>query len=88
MTGSDLPAGKLSLAEADWDGMELVACPAGHEPIHQQYNEDSGRFSFRMSKDHCGDCPHLENCFVHEKQKFYSYGFWDRKLVSPTGGSG
>ena len=70
----------LSLAEAEWHGMELVACPAGHEPIHQQYNEESGRFSFRMAKEHCANCPLLDECFVQEKQEFYSHGFWKRRL--------
>jgi len=41
----------------------------------------SGRISGRMGKEFCEDCPHRENCFVREKQQFYSYGFYERKLA-------
>jgi len=34
-----------------------------------------------MGKEFCEDCPHRENCFVREKQQFYSYGFYERKLA-------
>ena len=73
--------GTLSLAEFDWDGHELVACPAGHEPLEHRYKTDSGRFSFRMAKEHCEGCEYKDNCYVEEKQEFYSFGFWERKLV-------
>lgn len=33
-----------------------------------------------MDKDACATCPHREVCFVEEKQEFYSYGFYGRKL--------
>jgi hypothetical protein len=69
----------LSLAEFDWDGHELVACPAGHEPLEQSQSS-KGRISFRMAKEHCEDCEYKDSCRVEEKQQFYSYGFWERKL--------
>lgn len=79
--GTPPPEETLSLAEFDWDGHELLACPAGREPLEQRYKEDSGRFSFRMAKEHCEGCEYRENCYVEEKQTFYSYGFWERKLA-------
>ena len=69
----------LSLAEFDWDGQELLACPAGNEPLEQSHSS-KGRISFRMATEHCEGCEYQDNCYVEEKQQFYSYGFWDRKL--------
>lgn len=79
ITGTPPPEGTLSLAEFEWDGHELLACPAGHEPLEQSQSS-KGRISFRMAKDHCEGCEFKESCYVEEKQQFYSYGFWDRKL--------
>lgn len=81
LTGTRPPDEKLSLADAEWDGHRMVACPAGHEPFEQRYKEESGRISGRMSSDFCEGCPHKEACFVQEQQRFYSYGFYERKLV-------
>lgn len=81
LTGQRPPAEKLSLAEAEWDDHRMVACPAGHEPFEQRYMTESGRISGRMEKEFCERCPHKENCFVQEKQQFYSYGFYERKLA-------
>jgi hypothetical protein len=33
-----------------------------------------------MAKDHCEGCEYRDSCYVEEKQQFYSYGFWERKL--------
>lgn len=71
--------GTLSLAEFDWDGQELLACPAGHEPLEQSHSS-KGRISFRMATDHCEGCEYEDNCYVEKKQNFYSFGFWERKL--------
>lgn len=79
LTGQPPPEETLSLADAEWDGHRMVACPAGHEPFEQRYME-SGRISGRMKKEVCDGCPLKENCFVKEKQQFYSYGFYERKL--------
>lgn len=81
LMGQSPPPEKLSVADAEWEGHRTVACPAGHEPFEQRYMPESGHISGRMDKEFCGDCPHEENCFVNEKQKFYSYGFYERKLV-------
>ena len=81
LTGQPPPAEKLSLAAAEWDEHRMVACPAGHEPFEQRYMPESGRISGRMGKEFCEGCPHKENCFVQEKQQFYSYGFYERKLA-------
>ena len=80
LTGQPPPAEKLSLADAEWDGHRMVSCPAGHEPFEQRYMPESGRISGRMRKEFCEGCPHRETCFVQEKQEFYSYGFYERKL--------
>ena len=81
LTGQPPPAEKLSLAEAEWDEHRMVACPAGHEPFEQRYMPESGRISGRMGKEFCEGCPHKETCFVKEKEEFYSYGFYERKLA-------
>lgn len=80
ITGTPPSEGTLSLAEFEWDGTELLACPAGHEPLEQSHTE-KGRISFRMAKEHCEGCEYKERCRVEEKPQFYSYGFWERKLV-------
>ena len=79
ITGTPPPEHRLPLAEFDWDGQELLACAAGHEPLSQSQTAN-GRISFRMSKDHCEGCEFKESCYVEEKQQFYSFGFWERKL--------
>ena len=78
--GTAPPEGTLSLAEFEWDGFELLACAAGHEPLDQSHSE-KGRISFRMAKEHCEGCEYKERCRVEEKQNWYSFGFWERKLV-------
>lgn len=70
----------VSVAEATFDNHELVACPQGHRPYEQEYTPENDRYWGRLDKDVCGDCPHREECFVEEKQEFYSYGFYGRKL--------
>ena len=77
--GTAPPEGTLSLAEFDWDGSELLACAAGHDPLSQSHSE-KGRISFRMAKEHCEGCEYRESCRVEEKQDWYSFGFWERKL--------
>ena len=77
--GMSPPEETLSLAAFDWDGQELLACPAGNEPLEQSHSS-KGRISFRMATEHCEGCEYQDNCYVEEKQQFYSYGFWDRKL--------
>lgn len=73
------PEERLSLAEFNWKGRELLTCAAGHEPLEQSHTPN-GRTSFRMAKKHCEGCEYKEECYVEEKQKFYSFGFWKRKL--------
>lgn len=77
--GYGMYVGTLSLAEFEWDDSELLACPAGHEPLEQSHIEKD-RISFRMAKDHCDNCEYRESCRIEEKQQFYSYEFWERKL--------
>jgi hypothetical protein len=40
LTGHKPSTEKLSLADAEWDGHRMVACPAGHEPFEQWYNSE------------------------------------------------
>jgi hypothetical protein len=80
LTGENPAEEDVSFADAEWDGPRMVACPAGHEPFEQRYMHESGRISGRMAKEFCEGCPHKENCFVEEKQQFYSYGFYERRL--------
>jgi len=79
ITGTPPPEGTLSLATFDWDGYTLLACAAGHEPLEQSHSS-KGRISFRMAKQHCQGCEYRDSCRVEEKQNWYSYGFWERKL--------
>lgn len=81
LTGQGPPEEKLSLADAEWDGHRMVACPAGHEPFEQRYKAESGRISGRIDAEFCEGCPLKEECFVQEQQNFYSYGFYERKLA-------
>jgi len=70
----------ISVADATFDGYEMVACPEGHQPYEQEYRPENDRYWGRLDKDICASCPHSEECFVEEKQEFYSYGFYGRKL--------
>ena len=79
--GQPPPANKLSLADAEWKRNRMVACPAGHEPFDQRYLPESGRYSGKMDKDLCSNCPHRENCFVQERIHHYAYGFSERRLI-------
>lgn len=72
----------VSVADAEWDGHELVACPAGHAPFEQEYTPENQRYRGRFATSHCGNCPYQEECFVEERQKFFSYGFYERKLLT------
>jgi len=72
----------VSVADAEWDGHELVACPAGHAPFDQSYTPENERYWGRFEEEVCGNCPYQEDCFVEERQEFYSYGFYARRLVT------
>jgi hypothetical protein len=79
--GQKPPEEKISLADAEWERNRMVACPAGHEPFDQTYLPESGRYSGKMDKSLCSNCPHEENCFVREKVNYYGYGFYERRLT-------
>lgn len=32
-----------------------------------------------MATEHCEGCEYKENCYLKEKQAFYSFGFYERK---------
>jgi len=81
LTGQRPGSETLSLADAEWDGHRMAACPAGHEPFEQRYKAESGRISGRMDAEFCEGCPLKEECFVQERESFYSYGFYERKLA-------
>lgn len=70
----------VSLADATFDGHELVACPEGHAPFEQAYTAETGRYWGRFDPSICGNCPFKDACFVDEKQDFFSYGVYDRDL--------
>ena len=78
--GKQVAEEDVSVAEATFDGHQMVACPDGHRPYTQEYTSENDRYWGRMDKDVCASCPHSEECFVEEKQNFYSYGFYGRKL--------
>jgi len=72
----------VSVADAEWDGHELMTCPAGHAPFQQEYTPENQRYRGPFAKSHCGNCPHQVECFVKERQKFFSCGFYERKLLT------
>lgn len=78
--GRQVEAGPASLAAAEFGGHEMVACPQGHTPYVQEYTEANDRYWGRMPKSICANCPDREECFVEEKQEFFSYGFYGREL--------
>jgi hypothetical protein len=80
--GSQPDPDAVSVAEAEWDGTRMVACPAGHEPFEQWYLEESGRRAGRLDKSACENCPHKEQCFVTEREEFYYFGIYDRELTA------
>lgn len=69
------------LARADFEDNKMISCPEGHEPYVQEYDTENQRYWGRFKKEVCGDCELKDECFVTERQKFYSYGFYQRKLV-------
>lgn len=71
---------KVSLADAEFNENEMTACPQGHQPYQQEFTSENERYWGRMKKTICGNCPLKEECFVEEKQRFYSYGFYQRRL--------
>lgn len=70
----------MSVAEAEFDGHEMVACPEGHQPFEHEFTEDNQRHRGRMDKAICANCPRKDDCFVEERQDYFSYGFYHRHL--------
>ena len=64
--GTPLPEETVSLAVFDWDGQELLACPAGHEPLEKSHSS-KGRISSRMAKEYCHGCELSDSCRVEGK---------------------
>lgn len=78
--GRQVEEGAASLAAAEFDGREMEACPQGYKPYVQEYTEENDRYWGRMPKPICANCPYSDECFVEEKQDFFSYGFYGREL--------
>jgi hypothetical protein len=49
----------------------VIACPAGHKPMHVRYRKKTNRFSAAFSQEYCQDCPHFGQCKLRPgKNKF------------------
>lgn len=70
----------VSVAEAEFDGQKMVACPEGHQPIEHEFTEENERHRGRMDKSICANCPRKDDCFVEEREDYFSYGFYQRHL--------
>lgn len=58
-----------------------MACPQGHTPYVQEYTAEYDRYWGWKGPSICANCPHSDECFVEEKQEFFSYGFNGRGLT-------
>ena len=79
--GPDSSSNKyILLGDTEFEGNRMTSCPMGHQPYEQSYNPETKRHHGRMDKSICDNCPKKDECFAEEKQKFYSFGFYDRAI--------
>jgi len=72
---------KITVGMAFFDGHNMICCPCGYQPYEQSYSETNQRYYGRMAKSICDNCPMHANCFIDERQQYYSYGFYQRELI-------
>ena len=81
--GRQIEDERIPLGEAKFDGHDMIECPEGHQPYRQKFFQDNQRYWGRFEKETCGNCQLREQCFVVERNEFYSYGFYhDDRIVA------
>ncbi len=72
---------RIPLGEVEFDEHTMIECPEGHRPYRQEFFENNERYWGRFKKKVCDNCELKDECFVDERNDFYSYGFYHRDRV-------
>ncbi len=80
--GRQIEDERIPLGEAEFDGHDMLECPEGHQPCRQEYYPNRQRYWGRFKKETCDNCKLRKQCFVVERNGFYSYGFYHRQRIT------
>ena len=72
---------RIPLGEVEFDEHTMIECPKGHKPYRQKFFKNNERYWGRFKKKVCDNCELKEECFVDERNEFYSYGFYHRDRI-------
>ncbi len=73
---------RIPLGEVEFDEHTMIECPEGHKPYRQKFFENNERYWGRFKKKVCDNCELKDECFVDERNEFYSYGFYHRQRIT------
>ncbi|GEM_PF-235435 len=79
--GPSVDKDRFPLGEAVFDGHKMIECAEGNQPYRQEYYSNNDRYWGRFEKEICEKCELKDQCFVVERNEFYSYGFYHRKRL-------
>lgn len=65
--------------EIDSETHEIVKCPQGFEPTFSIYDAEKEIYTAKFYKEHCQQCPLLDQCQVMEQKKAYHISFSENK---------
>ncbi|SDJ22270.1 transposase [Natribacillus halophilus] len=65
--------------EIDPETGEITRCPQGYEPTFAIYDAEKEIYTAKFYKDHCEQCPLLNQCQVKEQKKAYHVSFSETK---------
>ncbi|MFA1822272.1 transposase [Virgibacillus oceani] len=65
--------------EIDPETHKVVKCPQGFEPTFSIYDPEKEIYTAKFYKEHCQQCPLLEECQVKEQKKAYHISFSENK---------
>lgn len=65
--------------EIDPETQEIIRCPQGYEPTFSIHDSEKETYTAKFYKEHCQECPLLEQCQVKEQKKAYHISFSENK---------
>lgn len=79
--GRKLSPEKISLAEFQFEGNVVTACPQGHAPKEHIHKPEKGRHIVRFARELCAGCPRHELCLVRLGKGVSSLIYTDRQVL-------
>lgn len=79
--GRKLSPDKISLAEFQFEGNMVIACPQGHAPKEQIHKPEKGHHIVHFATEPCAGCPRRKACLVRRGKNFSTLIYSDRQVL-------